>query len=107
MQETTKVTRPLLRALGLEGFKEVDMWKNESVLQIFTLYVSDEQIASLTKMSRFKWRFTKILWNSELGKCAVALHSSENSAWVLPSGAIVRATAREKSVVLPANWETK
>ena len=56
MQSNTLQTKPLLKSLGVDA----DLGgKNFVFLQLFTVYVSDAQMAALAKAAKYGWKLSK------------------------------------------------
>lgn len=102
MQQNTLVTRPLLRALGVND--ELSQ-RNFAFLQLFTVYVSEAQIEALQKAVKFGWRASKIVYSQEKGVCAVGIAADGCAAWMTPDGKIERAAAGKKTAYLSSDWK--
>ena len=101
MQQNTLITKPLLKSLGVDSESS---GRNFGFLQLFTLHVSDAQIAALTKCAKFGWKATKIVYKSCDTGCALALCSGQTAAWMMPDGTIQRAPVGKKTAYLPKDW---
>lgn len=103
MQPNTLHTKPLLKSLGVDA----DMGgRNFSFLQLFTVYVSDAQMAALAKAAKYGWKASKIVYsrNPEVTDCAIALYAKDCTAWMLPDGTIERAKVGAKTAYLKRDW---
>jgi hypothetical protein len=101
MQQNTLITKPLLKSLGVV---DMDFGRNHAYLQMFTLYVTDKQIETLTKAAKFGWKANKIVWNTTAGKVAISLYANECVAWVHPDGTLDRAKVGVKTAYLSNDW---
>lgn len=103
MQPNTLKTKPLLKSLGIDS----DMGgRNFAFLQLFTLYVSDAQMAALEKAAKYGWEATKIVYSNDPSEttCAIALCAKGCAAWMLPNGTIERAKVGAKTIYLDKKW---
>ena len=102
MQQNTLVTKPLLKSLGIDS---ESCNRNFAFLQLFTMHVSDAQLAALAKCSRFGWKLSKIVYKRDLTKgCALAMCSGDTAAWMTPDGKIERAAPGRKTAYLSNDW---
>lgn len=103
MQPNTLKTKPLLKSLGIDG--ELGT-KNYVFLQLFTVYVSDAQMAALEKAVKYGWKVSKMVYSNDPDEttCAIAMYSADCAAWMLPDGTIDRAKVGQKRAVLNPKW---
>ena len=102
MQQTTAVTKPLLKSLGVDADASN---RNYAFLQLFTVNVSEAQLDALAKASRFGWKITKIVYRRDGTKgCALAMYSNDCTAWMTPDGKIERAANGRKTAYLTNDW---
>jgi hypothetical protein len=103
MQPNTLKTKPLLKSLGIDAD---DSMKNYVFHQLFTVYVSDAQMAALEKAVKYGWKVSKIVYSNDPSEntCALAMYSGDCAAWMLPDGTIDRAKVGQRRAVLNKKW---
>lgn len=69
-------------------------------------YATREQWVSLLKLHDIGWVITKIVWQSNNEKVALAISMPDGAAWLLPNGKLERPAVNRTTVVLPAGWST-
>lgn len=102
MQNTTLKTKPLLKSLGVD----VEFGRGFAFLQLFTVLVSDAQMAALEKAAKYGWKATKMVYgkSGDCTDCAIALSTKDCAAWMLPDGTIERAKVGAKTAYLNKKW---
>lgn len=88
----------LLQGLGVCKFdKQYDI-----ISHIFFSNLSQEQFDTLTKCTKFGWRFSKIIWDDNDKKATMLITAEKIFAWVLPSGKLLRVENKKSP---PYNWK--
>lgn len=96
----------LINLLDKMGLDKVDQ-RNFIVHELIKIYSSPDQLNTLESCVKFKWKFKKFIWDSDIGKCALGISAQNTFAWILPSGKIERVDKIKNTKAPIPKWQKR